>query len=379
MEFIDFVRLLMVIVCGPADLFFTFIFGFASEVLKMLCVSMLVITIGKILGFYERKVYYIIQLLVYLWFLLYIIYVSESLAGTEAELDFFEWVSLILSFLAPLCIFVVIFLLKNYCRKHLPIDLYYIVMIIYALVVFLWFFFKPTYVNFTMFALYWSLLLLLVYVSSQVCKGIISVMDDKFWERIVMVLKIMGLIVIFTIVKLFIIPLNPETILENWHIGLIGVCLFSGLSVFFFETIYKKYFVALALGSQALIFADIGDFVGVLTTALGLILFLIISFLVLVLIFFLYERAKVIAMAFLLSIMFSVSFLFIIVLNDEKLIENWAIGLSFGIFFVILYLLPNGKFFVLAKRLHFLMIIFWFSIFIIDFTDFINTIVVIYT
>lgn len=382
MDLIEVLKFILKMLCAPPDLFFSWFFGFAPDVLKIMCVSMLIVTIGKNLKFYERKTYHVIKGLLYIWFLLYLAYVLEYF-DISKEYDSLDWISLGISIIAPLCMLILWSIGKRWLNNALPFDVYYIGMTIYGLIGLWWAIFKPDMIVTEFFFFYEGLLLISVYICSKLCGGVMSIKDENFWKRVLTILKIIGFSILIGFLELIILPLDPENRLfpvhiEIWTVGLCGIGLFGILSIFYYQTEYKKYFVLLMLGSLSLLFVDIEDFLGIFSTGTGIIVFILILFILAMILYLYTKRAKEIGISLLISLIFSISYVLIINLNNEKLVENWMLGLWFSIIFIILYLLPPGKLWTIIKRVHFLMILFWISLFLFDINDFASMFMKIY-
>lgn len=366
--------------CVPPEFAFNWLFGFVPDILKIMCVSMLVVSIGKYLKFYERKTYEVIKWILYIWFLLYLAYVLDyfNLTGDWEGLD---WLSIILSIIAPFGLFIAWTCLKSYLKNKLPFDVYYLAMLIYYVIGVIWWVLRPEQINLSFYTVYVFFLAIIGnYLVSHLYKGIIPQMDAKMWRRVLIVLKIIGFTVFVAILKIIVLSFEPEENLqiEAWWFGLGGIALFGILSILYFQTIYRKYFVLLMLGSESLLFVDIHDFLAIFITPLGVILFMIITLCGALVLYFYTKRAKAIGIALLIAVIFSVAFLLFVAINNEKAIENWAVGISFATLFIILYLLPPGKLWIVIKRVHLTLILFFMSLFLLDFTDYLIAIKTIY-
>lgn len=374
MNVVELIKMIITFLCAPAELYFDKLFAFAPDVLKLMCVSMLVATIGKNLNFYEQKIYMILKGLLLVWFLLYLAYIFDYLAFTE-ESNTLDWFSLGLSIIAPICVLIVWTIAKSWLKQKLPIELYYIAMIFYFLIGVWWAIFKADLIIFDLFLLYEGLLLISVYICSKISKGVLSAKDDDFWKRVLMVLKIIGFGVLVAIIELIVLPLDPENRLfpfhvEIWAIGLGGIVLFGLLSIYYFHKDFQKFFILLMLGSESLLFVDIEDFLMFFETSLGIFLFMLIIFTLALILYVYTKRAKAVGISLLIALFFSICFVLLTTLNDEIFIENWILGLWFTIVFIVLYLLPPGKLWTIIKKVHLMMILFWLSVFLFDFNDF---------
>jgi len=373
MASVDLLGFIIFLMCAPMEFTFNWAFGFVSDILKVICVSMLVISIAKYLGFYERKTYLILKILLYIWFLIYLAYVLEyfKLSGKYDRID---WISICFSALAPLCMLFVWVFCKKWLAKRLPFDVYYIIMTIYLAIGIWWSVFKPDDIDFSVYFVYWLFLTVIGnYFFSLACKGVISKKDDKFWKRVFVVLKIIAFTLLVAVLKIIVFLLKPEENLrvQAWWFGLGGIVLFGVLSILFYShKPYSKLFVLLMLGSESLLFVDIRDFFLIFVTPLGVLIFMAITFCIALLLYFYTERAKSVGIALFIAVAFSVAFLLFVAINDERLIENWAVGISFAVLFIILYLLPPGKLWMMIKRFHLMWIIFFISLFLLDLGDY---------
>lgn len=367
--------------CAPMEFMFNWSFGFVTDILKIICVSMLVMSIAKYLGFYERKTYLILKILLYIWFLIYLAYVLEYFNFSK-EYDRIDWYSLGISVFAPLCVLFVWVFCKKWLSKRLPFDIYYIAMAVYLAIGLWWAIFKPDSIDFSVYFVYWLFLTIIGnYFFSLACKGVISKKDDKFWKRVFIVLKIIGFTLLVAILKIIVFSLKPEENLrvEAWWFGLGGIVLFGVLSILYYShKPYRKFFILFMLGSESLLFVDLADFLAIFISPLGVIIFMILLLCVALILYFYTEKAKAVGLALFIAIAFSTAFLLFVTINDERLIENWAVGLSFAILFIILYLLPPGKLWIMIKRFHLMWIIFFMSLFLLDLGDYLMMVNTIY-
>lgn len=81
------------------------------------------------------------------------------------------------------------------------------------------------------------------------------------------VLKVVAWTVVYGLVVGFLIMLNPETLMENWGIGLIGMTIFSILYIipidrFIFR--FKKLYMFFILFFLAWLIADWTDFMSII-------------------------------------------------------------------------------------------------------------------
>lgn len=380
MEWYNSLNLGLSFLCGPADLIFAWIFGFVPPMLKTLCVSMLILTIGKILGFYERKTYAIVKLMLYGWFFLYTLYTLDFLTDMGSY-DPLDWSSLLFGILAPLCLIIVGIIIKNRFKEMFKFDLYYLLMVLYLILGGFWYVLRPKQINFSLYAFYWAVLLGNVYLFSQINKGVLSMGSSEkynFWKNLKVVSKIILIIVIYHIVFVFVIPLNPETLIQNWTIGIIGVISFSLLSMMFYYHRQKYILIWGIFFSLTWLLIDAKDFILFLVTPAGIIILLISFTCIMLLILYYQEKTLYLGEALIITIVYCIIFCFLFRLNDETIVENWALGLFFTFIFVILYLLPPGKLWLIIKRFHVFMIAFWLCWFLADYQDFISTIIQIY-
>ena len=380
MGFVDGLKFIILLICVPPEFLFNKGFGFVPDILKIMCVSMLVVSLGKYLNFYERKTYMVIKWIIYIWFVLYLAYVLEYFNFSK-EYTTFDCMSIGFSIGIPLCVFVVWHIGKNWLAKRIPFDIYYIAMAIYGIIGMVWFSMKPEEININLFVFYWGLLtIILTYLFSFLSKGVLSMKDAKFWHRIFNVLKIIGFVILVSIVSLLVFSLEPEETmsLEIWWFGVGGIILFAGLSIYYFQTKMKKFFILLMVGSESLLFVDIMDFLLIFITPLGVILFLFVTFFIALILYLYTQRAKAVGIALFIAILFSVAFMLLVAINDERIFENWMVGLSFALIFIILYIIPPGKLWTIIKRVHLTLIIFFLSLFLLDIYDFLMTLNTIY-
>jgi len=382
MKWYEAFNLWISIFCAPVDGIFVWLFGFAPSVLKMICASMLILTLGKILDMYERKTYHIIKFALYIWFLLYTLYCLEFITAIS-EYDALDWSSILFGIFAPLCLIIVGYFLKNKFKVYFHFDFYYILMIFYFIIGCLWYAYRPEQINFSMYVFFWSLLLLLVYLFSHITKGILNVSGDErtsLWRRLKIISKVIFFTIIYTVVQDWLVALNPEKegYPENWVIGIVGLVPSCLLTLMYYEGYKKHIFVFLIFFFFSWLMYDARDFVLFISTLVGFILFLISLAFCLALLVLYKKRAETIGLAFLFTFVYCGIFAILFSLNNEKIVQNWVLGLFFTILFCVLYLLPAGKFWLIIKKFHLFMILFWLSWFLIDLTDFSTTLISVY-
>ncbi|MFX0132034.1 MAG: hypothetical protein ACFFDN_00180 [Candidatus Hodarchaeota archaeon] len=370
-KLLEFIVYLMVV---PMEFIFNRFFVFVPRTLKIMCVSMLVVSISKYLKYYESKLYQILRWFLYGWFLIYLAYVLGYFNMTETEeLEILEWVSIGIAIITPLCVLIVYQIGKKWLSQRLPFDVYYIAMIIYLIIGIVWNVLYPEQIHF-MYYVYWFFLFAVFnYLVYRLSRGILNRNDDQLWKRIFILILIISFTVFVAIMTIIVPPseIEKDLAIEVWWFGLLGIGIFGVLSILFFQTPYKNYLILLMLGSESLLFIDIEDFLKIFRTDLGIMLYLLIVFIVALILYFYTKRAKAIGIALLIAIAFSVAFVFFVAINDETYFENWAIGLSFACLFIIFYLVPPGKLWTIVKPIHLSLIIFFLSLFLIDFADFV--------
>jgi len=382
MKWYEAFNLWISIFCAPVDQSFVWLFGFAPIFLKMICASMLILTLGKILDMYERKTYHIIKFALYIWFLFYTLYCLEFI-NTINEYDALDWSSILFGIFAPLCLIIVGYFLKSKFKAYFHFDFYYILMIFYFIIGCLWYSYRSDQINFSMYIFFWSLLLLLVYLFSHITKGILNVSGDErtsLWKRCKIISKVIFFTIIYTVVQDWLVALNPEKggYPENWVIGIVGLVPSCLLTLMYYEGYKKHIFVFLIFFFFSWLMYDARDFVLFISTLVGFILFLISLAFCLALLILYKKRAETIGLAFLFTIVYCGIFAILFALNNEKIVQNWVLGLFFTILFCVLYLLPAGKFWLIIKKFHLFMILFWLSWFLIDLTDFTTSLISVY-
>ena len=87
-------------------------------------------------------------------------------------------------------------------------------------------------------------------------------------EGIKKVFKLIGGLILIAVIQAYLAPLNPETLIQNWGIGVIGFIVFSGLYLFSCLTdieklllIPKKLWFFLIVFSMCWIIIDWADFI----------------------------------------------------------------------------------------------------------------------
>jgi hypothetical protein len=262
---------------------------------------------------------------------------------------------------------------KKRLAERLPFDVYYFAMGLYLLVGIVWNLFYPEEIHYVYYVYWFFLVAVFNYLAYVLSKGVLNRADPQLWKRVFTVILIVSFTVFVAILKLIIPPSEIEKglAIEAWWFGLGGLLIFGFLSIIYFHSSYKKYLIFLMLGCESLLFVDIEDFLALFKTPLGVNLFLLILFIVALILYFYTNRAKAVGIALLIAIAFSTAFIVFVALNNEKYIENWAIGLSFATIFTILYLVPPGKLWTIIKKVHLSWIILFLSLFLIDFQDFV--------
>ena len=101
--------------------------------------------------------------------------------------------------------------------------------------------------------------------------------------------------------------------------------------------------------------------------------FLLVTIFIALILYLYTQRAKAVGIALFIAILFSVAFMLLVAINDERIFENWMVGLSFALIFIILYIIPPGKLWTIIKRDHLTLIIYLLSLFLLDIYDFLKT------
>ncbi|MFX1479401.1 MAG: hypothetical protein ACFFCI_14810 [Promethearchaeota archaeon] len=370
-EVLEFIVYLMVV---PTEFIFNRLFVFVPITLKIMCVSMLVVSISRYLKYYESKFYQVLRWALYGWFLIYLTYVLGYFNMTETEeLELLDYFSIGIAIATPLCVLIVYQIGKKWLAQKLPFDIYYVAMAIYLIIGIVWNLLYPEEIHFLYFVYWFFLFTIFNYLAYLLSKGVLSRNDEKLWNRVFIVILIVSFTVFIAIMMLIIPPseIEKDFAIEIWWFGLIGIGVFGTLSIIYFQTPYKRYLVLLMLGAESLLFLDIEDFLAIFITDIGIIIFLLITFIIALYLYFSTNRAKAIGIALFIAVVFSVAFILFVAINDEGYFENWAIGISFASFFIILYLVPPGKLWTIIKPIHLSLIIFFLSLFLIDFADFV--------
>ena len=87
-------------------------------------------------------------------------------------------------------------------------------------------------------------------------------------EGIEKVMKLIGGLILIAVVQAYLTPLNPETLIENWGLGVMG---FIGFSILYLLSCYmdieklllvpKKLWLFMMIFSMCWIFIDWADFI----------------------------------------------------------------------------------------------------------------------
>ena len=83
-------------------------------------------------------------------------------------------------------------------------------------------------------------------------------------EDMIKVLKLIGFLFMYAIIFAYILPLNPETLMHNWGIGIIGIGIFVTLYLIKVEMFWfrpKKLYFLLISVSICFVIGDWTDFI----------------------------------------------------------------------------------------------------------------------
>lgn len=83
-------------------------------------------------------------------------------------------------------------------------------------------------------------------------------------DNILKVLGLIGFLFLYAIITAYILPLNPETLIHNWGIGIIGIIIFVVLYLIEIEKFWfrpKKLYFLLISVSICFIIGDWADFI----------------------------------------------------------------------------------------------------------------------
>ena len=75
MGLVKLLELIIYLMVVPVEFLFNRTFGFVPATLKIMCISMLVVSISHYLKYYESKLYMVFRWILYGWFLIYLAYV----------------------------------------------------------------------------------------------------------------------------------------------------------------------------------------------------------------------------------------------------------------------------------------------------------------
>ncbi len=89
-------------------------------------------------------------------------------------------------------------------------------------------------------------------------------MTMSFFTNTKTILGIIGFIIMVAIIEAWLAPLNPETYIENWGIGALGIFIFSVLYILPIDRYlfrFKKAYKFIILYSLAWLIVDWSDFI----------------------------------------------------------------------------------------------------------------------
>ena len=86
----------------------------------------------------------------------------------------------------------------------------------------------------------------------------------SFFSNIKTVLGVVGFVLLVAVVEAWLAPMNPETYVENWGLGVLGIFVFSVLYVlpidkYLFRV--KKFYLLMIFFSLAWLIVDWNDFI----------------------------------------------------------------------------------------------------------------------
>lgn len=139
----------------PADIVLHFFIFFAESAMFTLTVSMLIISLGKILTTMERKFYKYLKWTIYTWFIGYGLYTMNFYSDLFGA-NLLDWSAVMFSIVAPICMIIVFRQASNIQYKgHKPFKTYILIMLIYLCFAIIWFIFFPLEIMFGWWLVVW--------------------------------------------------------------------------------------------------------------------------------------------------------------------------------------------------------------------------------
>ncbi|MFX1476670.1 MAG: hypothetical protein ACFFCI_00935 [Promethearchaeota archaeon] len=379
------ILLILRILCFWPHVIFRWLFGYCPDLLLTLTVSISILTIGKILCFYqeERRTYLIIKVILYLWYFIYSIYVLVFFSSEFGDFDTLDWFTFLFALFSYVCMFIVGILLKRIQIGNYKLINYYVIMLIYFAIGVLWYFYKPIEILLTFYMGFWFLYIISVYAFSHIKRGLPLREGYNAIENARHLLKILGFTIFYSFLLICIIQYFPEALfgLENWIFGLIPTVLFAIISVLYYENEKIRYgssFLMLTFFSWVI--ADIED-LGMMffNFVFMVILMIILPFLILFFCAY-WDKSKFVLEIFCFTILYIIVVGFLILLLSlEPHIENWMVGLIGMCICSFWYIGPWKPTLFRLKKVWLFLIMIFLSYFLSDIEDFLVQIVQLYT
>ena len=158
---------------GLPSQFFNWLNGYAPVSLRILCVSMLIMSLGKILSFYEeeRKTYLFIKIFLYLWFTGYWLF-TQDIFTALTDFSLLDWSAVVMGIVAPFCLLIVGYWLRNIRIGGIKIINFWVIMILYLILGLVWFFIQPETIVFSFYFIFWFGYVIFIYEFSHAKRGL---------------------------------------------------------------------------------------------------------------------------------------------------------------------------------------------------------------
>lgn len=158
-------------ICTSLDLVFAIIFFFVPSFLRMFSISMLILSIGKILDATGVKAIKIVKWLLYIGFMLYSAW-SLVVLQNVAELNLLDINTILFGVIAPICMMLIGRQLSQIEYKGHKIFGYYVLWLIYFIFTLIWFLIFPEQVLLSIVFMYMFITIFIVWLSEKIISGV---------------------------------------------------------------------------------------------------------------------------------------------------------------------------------------------------------------
>jgi len=151
---------------------FSVVFAFAPYLLRVFTISMLILSIGRILDLFGRKWSKTVKWMVYIWFIFYSFWLIEILSNIEEGFTLLDYTTIMFGVIAPICMFIVGRFISTKKVKGHRIFNYWMWWLVYTIIAVVWWLFLPEIVFINFIFIYIFLSIFTVFIIEKFLRGI---------------------------------------------------------------------------------------------------------------------------------------------------------------------------------------------------------------